>query len=198
MSDKESIADKLRRKGFPQLSEEEYQQTINGLVQTVYVNEEAEVSDKAQALLDLAKQAGIKPIRGAMDRCEWLCMTPELLAFASLVKKEIDHTRVATGVPIFDYTNVNQPGYDAPTPEWYYEQQLADMSECKTPGIRLKKGDLVHVVAGPHCGQRAFIRLTDGNEALLDLDGRNAGTVVAIEHCEYVGHDASKGKPKPD
>ncbi len=71
-----------------------------------------------------------------------------------------------------------------------------EMSESKTPGIRLKKGDLVHVVAGPHCGQRAFIRLTDGNEALLDLDGRNAGIVVVIEHCEYVGHDASRRKPK--
>jgi transcription antitermination factor NusG len=109
---KESIADKLRRKGFPQVSNENQKRNLSGIVRTVYMAEENE------------------------------------------------------------------------------------MTESKTPGIRLKKGDLVHVVSGPHCGHRAFIRLTDGNEVLLDLEGRNAGTVVAIEHCEYVGYDASRRKPK--
>ena len=46
-----------------------------------------------------------------------------------------------------------------------------------------KKGDIVFVKDGPHTGVQGSIRLTDGKEALLDLSGRNAGTVVSLKHC---------------
>jgi len=60
--------------------------------------------------------------------------------------------------------------------------------------VKHKQGDFVHICAGPHTGMMARIRLTDGKEALLEGEGRNAGVVVSLKFC--TPPPAAKEKPE--
>lgn len=60
-----------------------------------------------------------------------------------------------------------------------YEVECPQCAELS----KFKKGDIIRAVKGPLTGAHGSIRLTDGKEALLSCGGRNAGTVVFLEHC---------------
>lgn len=81
------------------------------------------------------------------------------------------------------FTPLNNPSCWPTGTNLLTAEQARSMIEHMLGGTAIRRGDLVHVCEGPCTGTRATVRLTDGHEALLDLDGRNAGIVVLLEHC---------------